>query len=75
MTSSELKGILLQYPFLQNIHFCELVGVKQCTLKAFINGKFNLSEYKHKRLYIYVEEINEAFKRAENKLKENESIS
>lgn len=75
MTSSELKGILLQYPFLQNVHFCKLAGVKQCTLKSFLAGKFNLSEYKYPRLYIHVEEQNEAFKRAEIKIKENESNS
>ena len=56
--TEKLKGYLIQYPFLHNIHFCKILDVPQNTLKSFIYGKRNLKVETIERIYPLIEQIN-----------------
>ena len=55
--TENLKGYLIQYPFMQNIHFCKLIDIPQNTLKSFIKGKRNLKIETIERIYPLIEQI------------------
>ena len=55
--SEKLKGYFIQYPFLQNIHFCKIIDVPQNTLKSFVKGTRNMKDETIERIYPLIEQI------------------
>ena len=55
--TEKLKGYLMQYPFLQNIHFCKILGVPQNTLKSFVKGTRNMKEETIEKILPVIEQI------------------
>ena len=55
--SEKLKGYLIQYPFMQNIHFCKMLNVPQNTIKSFVKGTRNMKEETIERILPLIERI------------------
>lgn len=60
--TEKLKGYLIQYPFLQNIHFCKILHVPQNTIKSFVVGKRNMKNETVERIYPLIEQIHFSIK-------------
>lgn len=55
--AEKLKGYLVQYPFLQNIHFCKILEVPQSTLKDFVKGRRNMKIETVEKIFPLIEKI------------------
>jgi len=58
MTNAEkLKGYLIQYPFLQDLKFCGLLGVPQSSLKKFVTQSKGFNDETIERILPLIESI------------------